>query len=168
MEDGGMELMDTVRQVAGEMRETAKKGASRIQAKVEQTQLRRKADDAAKRLGYLIHRERTGGGASGAEADALVAEIADAEARLAAGETEPRPVTTGPPPTPPATAAAPPAAPAGMSTTPPEAAPTIPPPEPPATSTPGQKRTSRRSSGSSGPATPSPAPEQAPEEAAGE
>jgi seryl-tRNA synthetase len=79
-----MGLMDKVKQVAGEMGELAKKGASQVQTKVEQTQLRRKADDAAKRLGYLVHRERTGGDPAGAEADALVAEIKDAEEQMAA------------------------------------------------------------------------------------
>ncbi|MGZ4154359.1 MAG: hypothetical protein ACXVQ0_07745 [Actinomycetota bacterium] len=79
-----MGLMDKVKQVAGEMGEAAKKGASQVQTKVEQTQLRRKADDAAKRLGYLVYRERTGGEPAGAEADALVAEIKDAEEQIAA------------------------------------------------------------------------------------
>jgi hypothetical protein len=79
-----MGLMDKVKQVAGEMGEVAKKGASQVQTKVEQTQLRRKADDAAKRLGYLVYRERTGDDLAGADADALVAEIKDAEEQIAA------------------------------------------------------------------------------------
>jgi hypothetical protein len=79
-----MGLMDKVKQVAGEMGEAAKKGATQVQTKVEQTQLRRKADDAAKRLGYLVYRERTGGAAAGTEGDALVAEIRDAEEQIAA------------------------------------------------------------------------------------
>jgi hypothetical protein len=79
-----MGLMDKVKQVAGEMGEAAKKGASQVQTKVEQTQLRRKADDAAKRLGYLVYRERTGGGSAAGDVDALVAEIKDAEAQLEA------------------------------------------------------------------------------------
>jgi hypothetical protein len=167
--EDGMELMDTVKQVAGEMRETAKKGASRIQAKVEQTQLRRKADEAARRLGYLIHRERTGGGASGAEADALLADITDVEARLAAADTEERPATVSPttPPAPSPTPPSPPAPSAAMSTPPAEPAPTIKPSESPAASMPAEKRPSRRSSASEGAATP-PAPEQAPKEAPGE
>jgi hypothetical protein len=79
-----MGLMDKVKHVAGEMGEAAKKGASQVQAKVEQTQLRRKADDAAKRLGYLIYRERTGGSPAGPAADAIVAEIRQAEEQIAA------------------------------------------------------------------------------------
>jgi hypothetical protein len=79
-----MGLMDKVKQVAGEMGEAAKKGASQVQTKVEQTQLRRKADEAARRLGYLVHRERTGGAAAGAEADGLVADITDLEEQIAA------------------------------------------------------------------------------------
>jgi hypothetical protein len=81
-----MGLMDKVKQVAGEMGEAAKKGASQVQTKVEQTQLRRKADDAAKRLGYLVYHERTGGAPAGAEADAIVAEIKDAEEQIAAAD----------------------------------------------------------------------------------
>jgi hypothetical protein len=82
-----MGLMDKVKQVAGDVGEVAKKGASQVQSKVEQTQLRRRADDAAKRLGYLVYRERTGGAPTPAELDALVAEIGDAEAQIAAAES---------------------------------------------------------------------------------
>jgi hypothetical protein len=81
-----MGLMDKVKQVAGEMGEAAKKGASQVQTKVEQTQLRRKADDAAKRLGYLVYRERSGGASAGVEGDAIVAEIKDAEEQIAAAD----------------------------------------------------------------------------------
>jgi hypothetical protein len=84
--EDAMELMDKAKQVAGEMGELAKKGASQVQAKIERTQLRRKADDAAMRLGYLVVRERSEGRASGAEVDALVAEIRDVEAQIATAE----------------------------------------------------------------------------------
>ncbi len=83
-----MGLMDRVKQVAGEVGDAAKKGASQVQTKVEQTQLRRRADDAAKRLGYAIYRERTGGAAAGTDVDALVAEIRDAEDEIAAAESQ--------------------------------------------------------------------------------
>jgi hypothetical protein len=79
-----MGLMDKVKQVAGDMGEVAKKGASQVQTKVEQTQRRRKADDAAKRLGYLVYHERTGAGAGadGGDADALIEELREAEAQI--------------------------------------------------------------------------------------
>lgn len=81
-----MGLMDKVKQVAGDMGEAAKKGASQVQTKVEQTQLRRKADDAAKQLGYLIYRERTGGAPGGDEVDRLVAQIRETEEQIATPE----------------------------------------------------------------------------------
>ena len=96
-----MGLMDKVKQVAGDVGEAAKKGASQVQTKVEQTQLRRKADDAAKRLGYMVYRERTGGAPAGAEADAIVAEIKDAEEQIAAAGSATMP--QGPEVPPPAT-----------------------------------------------------------------
>ena len=77
-----MGLLDRVRQAAGEAAEAAKKGASQVQSKVEQTQVRKRADDAAKQLGYLIVRERQGGAPAGAEVDRLVAEIEAAEHEL--------------------------------------------------------------------------------------
>jgi hypothetical protein len=77
-----MELMDKVKQVAGGMGRAAKKSASQVQTKVEHTQLRRRADDAARRLGYLVYHQRTGAGAAEGDADALIAEIRDAKAQI--------------------------------------------------------------------------------------
>jgi hypothetical protein len=82
-----MEFLDKVNEVAGEMGEVARKWASQVQAKFEQTQLRRRADDAARRLGYVVFRERTGGVVAAAEVDVLVAEIRDAEAQIEAAES---------------------------------------------------------------------------------
>ncbi len=79
-----MGFLDKAKQVAGQVGEAAKKGASQVQSKVEQTQTRKKADDAAKRLGYLIFKERTEGVAAGEEADRLVAEIKELEEQLTA------------------------------------------------------------------------------------
>ncbi len=77
-----MGFLDKAKQVAGQVGEAAKKGASQVQSKVEQTQTRKKADEAAKRLGYLIFKERTEGVAAGEEADRLVAEIKELETQL--------------------------------------------------------------------------------------
>jgi hypothetical protein len=78
-----MGILDKVKQVAGEAADAAKKGASQVQSKVEASQTRKKADEAAKKLGYLVFRERTGGTPAGEEAGKLVTEIADLEKQLA-------------------------------------------------------------------------------------
>lgn len=84
-----MSLMDRVKKAATATAEAAKKGAGQAKEKVEHLQLRRKADDAAKQLGYLIYRERTQSTPAGEEADRLVSEIASLEAQLAEdGEPE--------------------------------------------------------------------------------
>jgi hypothetical protein len=68
-------FLDKAKAAAEKMATEAKKGASQVQGKIEQTQTSRKADQLATQLGYLIVRERTGGGPAGAEADRLVQEI---------------------------------------------------------------------------------------------
>jgi hypothetical protein len=104
-----MGLVDRIKDVAGDMGEVAKKGASQMQTKVEQAQVRRRADDAAKRLGYLVYHQRTGAATGGGDVDALIAEIADAEAQIeaarAARAAEPAP--SGPEVPPPAPGQAP-------------------------------------------------------------
>lgn len=78
-----MGFMDKVKQVAGDVGEAAKKGAGQVQSKVEQSQTRKKANEAAEKLGYLIVKERTEGTPGGEEADKLVAEIVELEKQLA-------------------------------------------------------------------------------------
>lgn len=78
-----MGLMDKMKAQAQNVAAQAKTAAGQAQDKMEQMQLRKKADEAAKQLGYLIHKERTGGAAAGAEADKLVAEITDLERQMA-------------------------------------------------------------------------------------
>jgi hypothetical protein len=80
-----MDWLNKAKKVAGG-------AASQVQTKVDHTKTRRRADDAAKQLGYLIFRERTGGAPAGEEADRLIAEIKSAEGHLAAepsAEAEP-------------------------------------------------------------------------------
>ena len=84
-----MGLLDKVKSVAQDAAAAAKKGTAQVQEKVEHAQLRRKADDSAKQLGYLIVRERTEGGEAGGEADRLVSEIAALQAELAAADVRP-------------------------------------------------------------------------------
>lgn len=81
-----MGLMDKVKAQAQNAAAQAKAAAGQAQDKMGQMQLRKKADEAAKTLGYLIHKERTGGGAGGAEAEKLVAEITDLERQMTEGE----------------------------------------------------------------------------------
>ncbi len=83
-------FMDKVKQAAGGVADATKKGAATAQTKAKIHGLRGKADEAAQKLGYLVHRERTGGEAVDADAGELVnadlrARVAD---RRAAGEPE--------------------------------------------------------------------------------
>jgi hypothetical protein len=76
-------FMDKVKQAAEGVAEVTKKGAATAQTKAKIHGLRGKADEAAQKLGYLVHRERVGGEAAGVEADALVTEITDLQAQIA-------------------------------------------------------------------------------------
>jgi len=77
-----MGLLDKAKAAAEKVAEEAKKGTAQVQDKVDQAQTRKKADDLAKQLGYLIVKERSGGEAAGTEADGLVAQIQALEAKL--------------------------------------------------------------------------------------
>jgi hypothetical protein len=83
-----MSLLDKAKAAAEKMATEAKKGASQVQGKIEQTQTSRKADQLASQLGYLIVRERTGGEPAGAEADRLVQEISALRAQLQGEEAD--------------------------------------------------------------------------------
>ncbi len=93
-----MGLMDKVKAQAQNVAAEAKKATAQGKEKVEQIQLRKKADEAAKQLGYLVHKERTAGTPGGADADRLVAEITDLERQMAddgdATESAPPPPTS--------------------------------------------------------------------------
>ena len=83
-----MSFLDKVKQTATQVASDAKKGAAQIQDKIEQGQTRKKADEAARKLGYLIVKERTEGAPAGEEAERLVKEIVSLEEQLAR-ETSP-------------------------------------------------------------------------------
>lgn len=83
-----MGFLDKVKAVATDAATAAKKGTAQIQGKLEVGQLRKKADESAKQLGYLIVRERTDGTPAGGEADRLVAEIVALEAQIEAEQAE--------------------------------------------------------------------------------
>jgi septal ring factor EnvC (AmiA/AmiB activator) len=93
-------FLDKVKQAAEKAAEGAKKGTAQVKEKIELGQLRKKADEDAKQLGYLMVREREGT-PSGPEADRLVLEIQALEAQIreaseeaeAAEGAEPPPAT---------------------------------------------------------------------------
>jgi septal ring factor EnvC (AmiA/AmiB activator) len=99
-----MGFLDKVKATAQEVAQDAKKAAGQAQAKLEVAQLKRKRDEAAKQLGYLVYRERPQELELGPEAAALVAEIASLEAQIAAHESgaradgEPPPAQDAEPP----------------------------------------------------------------------
>ena len=79
-----MGLLDKAKQFGQQAAEAAKKGTAQVQQKVEAAQTKKKADDLAQQLGYLIVRERNEGVPAAAEADRLVAEITALQAQLEA------------------------------------------------------------------------------------
>ena len=81
-----MGLMDKMKAAAQDVAVQAKSATAQAQTKIEQAQTRKKMDEAAQRLGYLIHAERVRGVAPEAEVDRLVAEISTLETELAASE----------------------------------------------------------------------------------
>ena len=78
-----MSLLDKAKAAAKDAAEAAKRGATIAKDKAGDAMLRRKADDAARQIGYLVHKERTGGPSAGAEIDRLVGEITQLEAQIA-------------------------------------------------------------------------------------
>jgi hypothetical protein len=81
-----MGLLDKVKSAAQDAAAAAKKGTAQVQEKVEHAQLRKRADEAAKQLGYLIVRERTQDRPAGEAGDGLVSEIVALEAQIAEGD----------------------------------------------------------------------------------
>ncbi len=93
-----MGFMDKVKSVAQDAATQAKSATSQAQTKIEETQIKKKMDDAAKQLGYAIYAERTQG--TPADADRLIEEMKGFEAAIAAA-AQPAPeapaATTGDP-----------------------------------------------------------------------
>ena len=79
-----MGFMDKVKATTQTIAADAKKATAQGKQKIEQSQLRKKADEAAQKLGWLVYRERTDGTPAGAEADSLVAEISSLQSEIAA------------------------------------------------------------------------------------
>jgi hypothetical protein len=77
-------FMDKVKAAAQDVASEAKKATAQGKTRIDQLQTKKKMDDAARALGYLVHAERTKGTPAGPEADRLAGEITQLEAQLAA------------------------------------------------------------------------------------
>jgi hypothetical protein len=77
-----MGFMDKVKSAAQDVTKEAKKATAGAQQKMEQAQVRKKMDENAKQLGYLVYGERAKGTPAGAEADRIVSELSGLEAQL--------------------------------------------------------------------------------------
>jgi hypothetical protein len=91
-----MGFMDKVKSAAADVATQAQKATTQAQSKIEQTQLRRKADDVARNLGYAVVRQRTQGVDAAADIDAMVAEITALETQIAAEAAAPTEPSAGP------------------------------------------------------------------------
>jgi hypothetical protein len=78
-----MGILDKAKEVAKQGADAAKKAADAAKDKADEVQTKRKSDQFAEQLGYLIVRERSGGADVKIEADALVAQIVDLQKQLA-------------------------------------------------------------------------------------
>lgn len=83
-----MGFMDKVKSAAQDVTTQAKKATSQAQTKMEEGQVRKKMDESAKQLGYLIYRERTQGTPAGSDADTRVSEIQGFEAKISELQAE--------------------------------------------------------------------------------
>ena len=77
-----MGFMDKMKSAAQDAATQAKKATSQAQTKMEEGQVRKKMDESAKQLGYLVYRERTQGTPAGSEADTHVSEMQGLEQKL--------------------------------------------------------------------------------------
>ena len=77
-----MGLMDRLKETAQEVAGEARKATVQAQGKLSEVQLRRRMDEAARQLGYLVYRERTQGTPAGSEADTHVSEMQGLEQKL--------------------------------------------------------------------------------------
>jgi uncharacterized protein YbaA (DUF1428 family) len=90
-----MSLTDKAKSAAGKAVAEAKKGAAKVQEKVEDVQLRQKANGLAKEIGYLVVKEKAGEAVPDGEIDRLAAEVRSIEDQIKADRTtaEAEPVT---------------------------------------------------------------------------
>ena len=79
-----MGLLDKAKEIAGQGAEAAKKAAEAAKEKAGDLQAKRRADDLAEQLGYLVVRERTETSDVTAEKQRLVDEIVALQLEIAA------------------------------------------------------------------------------------
>jgi hypothetical protein len=79
-----MGLLDKAKEIAGQGAEAAKKAAEVAKEKAGDLQSKRRADDLAEQLGYLVVRERTERADVTAEKQRLIDEIVALQAEIAA------------------------------------------------------------------------------------
>ena len=77
-----MDLMDKVKAAAQDAQVQAKKATSQGQEKLEDLKERRKMDELAKQLGYLVFRERSEGTPGGSDVDRLIGEMKDLDGQI--------------------------------------------------------------------------------------
>ena len=78
-----MGILDKAKEVAKQGADAAKKAADAAKDKADEVQTKRKADQLAEQLGYLIVRERSEGADVKTESDGLVAQIVELQTQLA-------------------------------------------------------------------------------------
>ena len=81
-------FLDKVKEAASDVATEAKKGTAQLKDKMDDAALKKKGDDFAKQLGYLIYKERRHDKPAGEEADRLIAELAEVEKTLEAAGTD--------------------------------------------------------------------------------
>ncbi len=98
-----MGFMDKVKSAASDVAQQTKQATNKAQEKMGEVQTKKKMNELATKLGWLIYQERAHAKPAGAEADQIVAEItslyAELEAAPAAESVEQAPPpAAGPPP----------------------------------------------------------------------
>ena len=76
-----MGFMDKIKEASQNVAAEAKKATAQGKEKLGDMQAKKKMDEAAKKIGYLVYRERTEGTPQGTETDTLVAEMKDCRPR---------------------------------------------------------------------------------------
>jgi hypothetical protein len=77
-----MGFMDKMKAAAQDAATQAKKATSTAQTKMEEGQVRKKMDETAKNLGYLIYNEKAKGTPAGGQADTYVGEMQGLEQKI--------------------------------------------------------------------------------------
>jgi len=84
-----MGFLDKVKEAASDVASEAKKGAGQLKDKTDEFQLRKKRDELAKQLGYLMYKERAKATPAGEDAERIIAEMTEVQAQLDAPDKPP-------------------------------------------------------------------------------